>query len=211
MHRTIRAAIFDMDGTIYDTERVYRLAWLAAGVPEELYRTFIGTPRAHIKKALEENGFDPEKIYVRKDEYTAKALEKEIPLKPGAVECLSWLRANGIKTAIATSSSIEVAQKYLVRTGLAEKFDVVVSGNQVPNGKPAPDVFLLAAEQLGAAVQECVVLEDSYNGVRAGYHAGMLTVMIPDLIPADDEMREKADYVVASLGEVPGLLASLTA
>ncbi len=202
----ITAAIFDMDGTIYDTEQIYRRAWLAAGVPEDLYRSYIGTPRAYIKKLLTEHGFDAEEIYRQKDAFTAAETAERVPLKPGALECLSFLKEHGIRTAIATSSSVETAHTYLAKSGLAPYFDVVCSGNQVEHGKPAPDVFLYAAELLGAAPEECFVAEDSFNGVRAGRAAGMFTVMIPDLVEPDEEILALADACLESLSQLPALL-----
>ena len=88
----IRAAIFDMDGTIFDTEQIYRRAWLSAGVPEPLYRSYIGTPRAYIKKLLTENGFDAEEIYRQKDAFTAAETAVHVPVKPGAEVCLAFLK-----------------------------------------------------------------------------------------------------------------------
>ena len=203
----ISAALFDMDGTVFDTEAIYRRAWLAAGIPEALYRTYIGSPRQRIREIFTANNFDPDYIFSFKDEYVKKELEKAIPLKPGAEECLRWLKENGYRTAIATSSSLNTALGYLERSGLNTYFDAVVSGNQVENGKPAPDIFLKAAAELKKDPSECIVLEDSKNGVRAGRSAGMTTIMIPDLVPADDEMREKADAIFKTLFELPDFLS----
>ena len=202
----IKAAIFDMDGTIFDTEQIYRRAWLSAGVPEPLYRSYIGTPRAYIKKLLTENGFDAEEIYRQKDAFTAAETAVHVPVKPGAEACLAFLKEHGIRCAIATSSSVETAQTYLAKSGLVPYFDVVCSGNQVEHGKPAPDVFLYAAELLGAAPEECFVAEDSFNGVRAGRAADIFTVMIPDLVEPDEEILALADARLESLGQLPALL-----
>ena len=205
-NRLITAAIFDMDGTIFDTEQIYRRAWLSAGVPEPLYRSYIGTPRAYIKKLLTENGFDAEEIYRQKDAFTAAETAVHVPVKPGAETCLAFLKEHGIRCAIATSSSVETAQTYLAKSGLAPYFDVVCSGNQVEHGKPAPDVFLYAAELLGTAPEECFVAEDSFNGVRAGHAAGMFTVMIPDLVAPDEEILTLADACLENLAQLPDLL-----
>ncbi len=204
-----RAALFDMDGTLFDTEVIYRDAWLSAGVPEDLYLTFIGAPRSRIKQLLADHGLDPEAIYVYKDQFVSDALKDHIPVKPGVEACLQWLKEQGISCAVATSSSIETARKYVSRAGLDGYFAQVISGNQVEHGKPAPDVFLFAARQLGASPEETVVLEDSYNGIRAGHAAGMYTIMIPDAVAPDDEMQALSDVILTSLAEVPKHLQNL--
>ncbi len=199
----IRAALFDMDGTLFDTEQIYRDAWLSAGVPEDLYLTFIGAPRSRIKTLLADHGLDPEAIYIYKDRFVSEALADGVPVKPGVNECLRWLAEHGVPCAVATSSSRETALGYLARTGLADYFAEVVSGNQVEHGKPAPDIFLYAAGQLGARPEESVVFEDSFNGVRSARAAGMYTVMVPDAVAPDDEMRALADVILPSLADVP--------
>ena len=200
-------AIFDMDGTVYDTEQIYMRAWLAAGVPKELYFSFIGTPHAKIVNTLRSNGLDPDTVIALKEAHVKESLSHGIPLKPGVRKTLIWLKENGYRTAIATSSSRATADWYLGDTDMAQYFDVIVSGDQIENGKPAPDIFLKAAEKLDAVPSQCIVLEDSYNGVRAGRNADMLTVMIPDVVPADDEMREKADAILDSMEQLPAYLS----
>lgn len=199
----IKAVIFDMDGTLYDTEAVYRKAWIKAGIPEDFYLKLIGRSHVSIVQMLDDNGYDSDKIYELKNKYTEEEISKGIPVKEGTLETLKWCKKNGLLTAIATSSSKQVAQRYLKETGMEEYFDKVISGSQLENGKPAPDIFIYAAKELGADVSSCMVVEDSFNGVRAGRAANMLTVMVPDMIPADDEMRELADVVLGSLKDFP--------
>lgn len=199
----IKAVIFDMDGTLYDTEAVYRKAWIKAGIPEDFYLKLIGRSHVSIVQMLDDNGYDSDKIYELKNKYTEEEISKGIPVKEGTLETLKWCKKNGLLTAIATSSSKQVAQRYLKETGMEEYFDKVISGSQLENGKPAPDIFIYAAKELGTDVSSCMVVEDSFNGVRAGRAANMLTVMVPDMIPADDEMRELADVVLGSLKDFP--------
>ncbi len=199
----IKAVIFDMDGTLYDTEAVYRKAWLKAGIPDEFYLQLIGRSHVNIVQMLKDNGYDSDKIYELKNKYTEEEIRKGIPIKEGTLETLKWCKENGLRTAIATSSAKQVAQRYLKDTDMESYFDQIISGNQLENGKPAPDIFIYAAKELGVDASECMVVEDSFNGVRAGKAADMLTVMVPDLIPADDEMKELTDKILGSLKEFP--------
>ena len=117
-----------------------------------------------------------------------------------------WLKEKGIPAAIATSSAKEVAERYLDMTGLNSYFAEVISGNTMERGKPYPDIFLEAAKLLRRDPSQCVVVEDSFNGVRAGRNAQMITVMVPDLIEPDGEISGLADKVLESLKELPGYL-----
>ena len=115
--------------------------------------------------------------------------QKPVPKKPGLDELLAWLDANHIPMAVASSSRVHVIEGNLNNWGLTHYFKALVSGQQVKHSKPDPEIFLLAAEKLGTDPAHTLVLEDSYNGVRAGAAGGFVTVMVPDLLPADDEMR----------------------
>ena len=105
-----------------------------------------------------------------------------MPVKEGAYEVLTYLREHGYKVALATSTPWETVEDHLARTDMAGYFDVIVTGDMIENGKPAPDIYLLAAERLGVDPADCVGVEDSPNGVRSVHAAGMRAVMIPDMV-----------------------------
>ena len=196
----INAVIFDMDGTIFDTEVIYERAWKKAGVSGEQYLQLIGRGHKVNDAALSSWGMDPKEVRRARNEFMRLEIEAHgIVPKPGAEETLQWLEHRGIPAAIATSSPMELAQDYMERTGFGRYFAGIYSGYQLERGKPAPDLFLYAARQLGRTPRECVVVEDSFNGIRAGRNAGMITVMVPDRVPADEEMRRKADVILDSL------------
>jgi len=129
-------------------------------------------------------------------------------LRPGVVDLLDHLRANGVPCAIATSTASPDAEQALTTAGLIGHFDVVVTRSDVANPKPAPDPYLLAAKRLGVRPAHCLAVEDSPNGIRAAAAAGMATVMVPDLLPATDETRA---LTVATLESLTGILDALIA
>lgn len=206
----IRAIILDMDGTIFDTERIYHDAWTAVGVPEDLYWQMIGRGHAEIKEMIRKHmDVPPEVLYERCAQETKWRLAAGVPKKPGLDNLLNYLRAHSYKMALATSSLTKDAEIKLNCAEVADFFEAVIGGEQVMHGKPAPDIYEKAAAVLNCASEECLVLEDSFNGVRGGHAAGMYTVMIPDLLKPDAEIRVLADAVLPSLSEVPSLLSRL--
>lgn len=203
----MKAVIFDMDGTLYDTERIYGEAWEKAGVSHELYLRLIGRSHVNILKLLNSCGYKGEEVCAKKKQYTEEMLQQRgIPVKPGVIETLKWLQERNILTAIATSSHISVADRYLDETNMRQYFSRVISGNGLEHGKPEPDIFLYAADQLEADPQDCIVVEDGFNGVRAGKAAGMFTVMIPDQVLPDAEMKATADVILKSMEDLPPVL-----
>lgn len=217
----IKAVIFDVDGTLLNTEHIYVEAWKEAGreqgfeIPEEALRR----TRAIDKKLAEEifksyvgEQFDYYETWrrrVRIAEAVIAAGTAQL-LMPGAVELLDWLDAHGLRKAIASMTNREHTYAHLEKAGLLDRFSVRVTGNDVKNGKPAPDIFLLAAEQLGVLPAECIVCEDSYAGLQAARNAGMLPVMIPDYVPARDEERSYA-VILDSLFDVSALIEARNA
>ena len=195
----IAAVIFDMDGLMFDTETLNMAAWIEAArrhgwtMTEEQVRVHIGADRATTRRLMEKRfgpDFDFDTIRADRVKIAFERIEREgVPLKPGLRELLSWLRSHGVRTAVGTSSDRSFVDFYMARADLDHPFDAIVTGDQVERGKPAPDIFLRAAEALDADPADCVVLEDSYNGVRAARAAGMLPIMVPDLLPPTPEIE----------------------
>ena len=117
--------------------------------------------------------------------------ENGIPLKPGAKEILTWLRENGILTALVTANDYQRAERYLKKIGLFELFDKIICANMVEKGKPAPDMYAFASKELGLPPERTFAVEDSPNGVTSAYLAGCKVIMIPDLTEPDEELKSK--------------------
>ena len=126
-------------------------------------------------------------------------LKVHVPKKPGIDRILKAFHDKGVRLAVASSSYPEQIESNLKLAGMREYFDAVVSGKEVEHGKPAPDIFLLAAERIGCAPETCYVFEDSENGIRAGKAAGCTAIMIPDVLTPSEEIKEIADGIYESL------------
>ena len=194
----IKAIIFDKDGTLHDTEKVYMQAWKAAaaefGVPdiENTVKDCTGTNIPFIAEYWAKKYPDVpfEEYLPRRQYYYFGILEQGIPVKEGAYELLTYLRAKGYKVGMATSTPWDTVKDHLERTDMMRYFDTVVTGDMIEHGKPAPDIYLLAAERLGVDPADCIGVEDSPNGVRSIHAAGMRAVMIPDLVEPTPELEE---------------------
>jgi HAD superfamily hydrolase (TIGR01509 family) len=136
-----------------------------------------------------------------------QALSAGVPLKTGAAELLDALTLRGLKMAVATSASRHAADLHLGRSGLGQRLRVVVTRDDVARGKPYPDLFLRAAELLGVPPDECLAVEDSLIGVRAAHAAGMMPVMVPDLLQPTDEIRAMCVLIASNLHEVSAIVA----
>ena len=207
----IDSVIFDMDGLMFDTERVWATLWEPAlatlglsykeGLDVAARGTAGNTMRAVLRRFYGEN-CDTDAIIEALHAQAEKAFQAPPPKKPGLDEILTWLDAQHIPMAVASSSRVHVIEGNLNNWGLTHYFKALVSGQQVKHSKPDPEIFLLAAEKLGTDPAHTLVLEDSYNGVRAGAAGGFVTVMVPDLLPADNEMRGLYTMECTSLNEV---------
>ncbi len=199
----IKAVIFDMDGTLFDTERVYAEAWRRAGrelsfVPiEEAIAACTGRNAKDTRRFFEDNYADlityDDFMTVRTKYYDAMIAEGGIPIKPGVIEVMEYLKKKGIGIALATATRAERTRENLDATGIGHYFDVLITGDMVEHGKPHPETFLKAAAHLGVAPEECIGVEDSFNGVRAISAAGMVTVMVPDLHEPTEELEALLD------------------
>ena len=207
----IRGVIFDMDGVMIDSERQSNEGWLWAAeqlgveMPMWLIDSFKGAPNT-LSCQFFDNYYHGKIDYweARKlrTEHIYKIREKEgLPIKKGLFELLDYIRENGIKCAVATSTRRESAEKTLHTIGAWEYLDNVVYGDSVEHGKPEPDIFLSAADRIGVPPQECIVIEDSINGIKAGHAAGMKVVHVPDTIQIDDTIRALTYCVCEHLGE----------
>ncbi len=202
------SVIFDMDGTLLDTQRICIPAWDYAGERQGIeglgkYMPYVCgmNARGWGKFLLDRHpGLDLERFTSESRQYVIDNMK--IEYKKGAQELLSYLWEKNIPTAVASGSSHGSIRHHLGELGIYGRFDAIVGGQDVEHGKPAPDIFLLAAERIGAQPAECIVFEDSENGVRAGHAAGMRVIGIPDIVPFSDEVaallwRECADMTEA--------------
>lgn len=207
----IRAVVFDMDGVLLDTEVLYKKVTFAAAekfgfaMTDELHLSTVGVPADGSEKIMRA-GLPADFPFEEFDESWRKMLKQElhqqVPIKRGVVDLLSWLNANNVPAAVATSTDFEAAHDHLKRADLGKYFEAIVTRGDVQQGKPHPEPFLTAAARLSIDPKNCLALEDSHNGVRAAHAAGMQTVMVPDLLPPTDEIRQLCVGVAADLVEI---------
>lgn len=193
--------IFDMDGLMFDTERLSSQCWTTLGqeinmdIPESLLARLRGLTRPeHRAEFIRyfDGQVDYDDIIARHQKLFWSFVGKSgLPVKPGLTELLTFLKEKSIPTAMATASNSERAGQYLDLTGLRPFFQHLIFGDQASKGKPDPELFLLAASQLHASPKNCIVLEDSINGVQAGLAGGFQTIMIPDLTQPYPELEKK--------------------
>lgn len=202
-------AIFDMDGVLFDTERIYQQTWheLAAERKVELAGGFLqaisGSSGAHMNQVLEEyyHISDGEALAQECMRRVRQKLAVHVPVKEGVHEILAFFKEKGMPIAVASSSLPGQIEANLENAGIRRYFTEIVSGTEVVHGKPAPDIFLLAARRIGCEPQECFVFEDSENGVKAGFAAGCATIMVPDLIEPSSEIRQYCTRICRNLAE----------
>jgi HAD superfamily hydrolase (TIGR01509 family) len=214
--RPVAAVVFDMDGLLFDTEAIYQQAMLAAGreigieLTAEFFRSTIGSPWPAVRQLMLDR-FGPD-LPIDAFVDAERRLFQEIShnrslLKPGVVELLDQLDALGLPCAVATSSSRATVDRHLLSHQLVGRFRCIVAHGDYEKHKPDPEPYLKAAERLGIAPQACLALEDSHHGVRSASAAGMMTVMVPDLLPATDEICALCLHVVPDLHAVARLLS----
>lgn len=215
----IEAVIFDMDGLMLDTERIARIAWKHAAadwdrtLSDELFAAITGltAPDANaVLQAALGPAFPVEDARQRRQHYyRAHIAEHGIDIKPGLLALLGRIEALSLPHAVASSTSKKGVIHKLTVAGLIDRFETLVGGDEVANGKPAPDIFLTAAARLGVLPDGCMVLEDSEAGIQAAHAAGMLPVMVPDVKPPSPEIEAVAYAVLPSLKDTIPLLKRL--
>ena len=199
--------IFDMDGLLFDTERLF-MEQLALAMAEEGYRLTrevycrsLGLGGRELEQLmLSEYGRDyPFAEMGRRTRERVDIIADTVGLvlKPGIVELLEWLRGQGICCAVASSTNSSSVKKYLQRTGILSYFSAVVGGDMVEHSKPEPDIFLLACDLCGLKPDQAVVLEDSENGVRAAVAAGIPVICVPDLKEPGSEVCQLANAIIS--------------
>lgn len=212
--RPVRGVVFDMDGLLIDTETIWRDAQMAQAqadgvdLPLEVVLGLIGLQHEKTSAMLREHfgpGFDLDAYIVAT---ALRAQAAEVLAKAGARELLDLLDQRGLPRAVATSSSRQTVERHLGHLGLYGRFDAIVAREDCVNGKPHPEPYLNAARALGLDPASCLALEDSHNGVRSAHAAGMMTVMVPDLLPPTPEIGGLCVAVAETLHEVREALAT---
>lgn len=213
--RRVEGVVFDMDGLLLDTEIVYRAAMIEAGqvfgigFTGEIYAAMVGktTPECGVMlRELFGETFPVQSYFERVWADVEDLLEAETRLKAGVIEILDFLDDQGLPRGIATSNGKPAVERYLGRFDLLPRFHAIVAHHDVTRHKPHPDPYLEAARRIGVDPLACLALEDSHPGVRAAHAAGMMTVMVPDILDPNEEMHEKCVHIADSLHHVLDLL-----
>lgn len=207
-----KAVVFDMDGVIFDSEKCVLESWKEVanefGIKDidKVFTKCIGTNEPTTKKIVFDHfGQDfPYEEYRQRSSaiFHEKYDEGRLPMKPGIKELLQYLTEEGYLVGLASSTKEIHVRQEITDAGLLPYFKNLTCGDMLKKSKPEPDIFLMACDNLSVKPEEAIAIEDSYNGIRAAHRAGMFPIMVPDLIPPDDEMRSLAGKICENLIEV---------
>ena len=214
----IESVIFDMDGVIFDSERIVCDLWIdfakengMSGMDELIIKCIGINDNATKKLFLEAYGkgcpYDEYKKVISQ-KYHELYDGGRLPMKPGVKELLGFLKDNDIKTALASSTKVKTVTNQLRDAGILEYFDVVIGGDMVTKSKPDPEIFLEAADKLGVDPTKSFIIEDSLNGIKAAYAAGAKPLMVPDLIKPDEEIQKICYNIFVNLHEIKAFFAN---
>ncbi len=209
------SVIFDMDGTLLDTQRICIPAWEYAGLNQGIKGVGDAIPKVCGMNQIGWSGYLKEhyptlqidKFITEMKQYIIDNLV--VKFMSGAEELLKFLKANNIKIGLASGSSRLSVMHHLNEVSAVDYFDAIVGGDEVTNGKPAPDIFLLTAKRLGADPKDCFVFEDASNGIKAGHNAGMRCIGVEDVAPFDSESQAIMFAKLNRLDEAIPILSKL--
>src|SRR5476651_981297 len=213
--KPVKAALFDMDGLLIDSEAVYIVAMQAAAhhfkreMPLEFCHSMVGIPRTECNVMIQElygQGFDLEEFRGVYSANVRQVMEARVPIKPGVVELLDFLAERGLPCGVATSALRATAESHLGRAGLLPRFATVTARDDVERAKPFPDIYLEAARRLGIPPDNCVAFEDSSPGLTAAHAAGTMAIMVPDILQPSDEIRAKCLHIAPEMVAVERLV-----
>ncbi len=207
-----KAVVFDMDGVIFDSERLVLECWKEIAQTkgmeqmDEVFRKCIGTNMIKTKEILLEHYGENFPF----DEFRTEASilfhsrydNGRLPMKTGIKELLLYLKEEGIKIGLASSTRYEVVRQELQDASILPYFQSLTCGDMVKQSKPEPEIFLKACESLCVKPEEAIAIEDSFNGIRSAYRAGMLAIMVPDMVAPNEEMEQLAGKIFNNLLEV---------
>ena len=215
--KEFKAVVFDMDGVIFDSERATMNCWLELadkyGIKdiEKPYYACTGVTEQRTREIMLE-AYGEDFPY---DEYAKEASQMyhdkydggRLPMKSGVFELLDFLKKENKKIALASSTRRQTVVNQLRDAGILDYFDEIVTGDMVTKSKPDPEIFLLACEKIGVEPADAFAIEDSYNGIRSANRGGLRPIMVPDLLPANDEMKELSEAVLESLLDVKSYMS----